>query len=363
MAESLLALRDICVRHGGRTVLEVPRLEIEPGEVLALLGPNGAGKTTLLKVIGLLQLPDAGTVCFKGEVAGSQNALAIRRRIANVFQEPLLLNTTIYQNAALGLRLRGLSREQIDARLKVWLDRLGIAALAARGARTLSGGEAQRTSLARAFAVEPELLLLDEPFSELDPASRESLLRDFQRIVKETGTTAVFVTHDRDEAYALADRVALLQEGRTLQIGSRDDVFLRPVSAAAAEIVGVENRLAGVVLNSAGDRVEISIGGGRLCATGCFESGAAVVACIRAELVLLGGISRNGEMANRLKGRVTEISPGINRHRIGLDCGGLRLVALIDRRAWASLELSAGVEREVVVEAAAVHVIAANRRA
>ena len=260
MAESLLELSDVVVRHGDKVALQIPDLKILPGEVLGLLGPNGAGKTTLLRVMGLLQTPDAGSVKFEGIPVRSANALAIRRRIALVFQEPLLLNNSAYQNAALGLKLRGLRGGEIADRLGPWLDRLGIASLAARSARTLSGGEAQRTSLARALVLEPDLLLLDEPFAALDPGSREALLRDFQHIVNEARVTTVFVTHDRAEAFALADRVGVMADGRMLQLGSREDVFLRPASQTVAEIVGVENCLPGRVQEIDGAFSTIAIG-------------------------------------------------------------------------------------------------------
>lgn len=357
MAESLLTLRNVAVRHGGKLALELARLDVERGEVLAVLGPNGAGKTTLLKVMGLLQIPDWGTVYFDGQAAGARNALAIRRRIASVFQEPLLLNTTVYQNAALGLKLRGWNRAAIGARLDPWLARLAIAPLAGRSARTLSGGEAQRTSLARAFAVEPDLLLLDEPFSALDPAAREALLADFQRIINETKTTTVFVTHDRDEAYLLADRVAILQDGRMLQIGLRDEVFLRPATAGVAETVGIENLVAGVVERSMEGRLEISVGGVRLWAEGRLKPGAAVVACIRAEEVRPSGIGRDSALTNRVTAKVAEVSPGLARQRLRLDCGSFFLVASIDRRAAAASNFSPGVQCTATIDPAAVHVV------
>ena len=187
MAETLLTLRDVAVHHGEHVALQGASLEVYTGDVLALIGPNGAGKSTLLRVMGMLQRPDNGNVLFRGENALNGNPLELRRRIATVFQEPLLLNATVHQNAALGLKLRGVSRREIDRRLGPWLERLGIGHLAARSARTLSGGEAQRTSLARALVLEPELLLLDEPFSALDPGSREALLRDFQGIRPRNG--------------------------------------------------------------------------------------------------------------------------------------------------------------------------------
>jgi tungstate transport system ATP-binding protein len=357
VAESLLDLRDILVRHGDKTVLAVPHLEIEAGEVLALLGPNGAGKTTLLRVIGLLQLPDAGTVHFKGVTAGPHDALAIRRRIANVFQEPLLLNATVNENAGLGLKLRGLNHREVESRIRPWLERLGIAHLAARPAHTLSGGEAQRTSLARALAVEPELLLLDEPFAALDPTTREALLRDFQGIIKDTSATTVFVTHDRNEAFVLADRVGVLVGGHLLQLGSREDVFERPESATVAELIGFENRFSGVVEGQCGDQLEIAIGSCRLYAKGQFKSRSRVVACIRAEDVLLDRPGAEVKSMNRVTGRVAAVSPGLARHRIVLDCEAFHLVVGVDRRKCPNLSLRLGDESAAVFDPAIVHIV------
>src|SRR5262245_24977035 len=231
---------------------------------MAFIRSYRAGKSTLLRVVGMLQRPENGHVLFRGQNALNGNSLELRRHVATVFQEPLLLNATVYQNAALGLKLRGMGQVEIERRLGPWLQRLGIAHLIARSARTLSGGEAQRTSLVRALVLEPELLLLDEPFSALDPATREDLLRDFQGILRETAITAVFVTHDRHEAFGLANRVGVLNQGYLLQIGSRENVFYRPETETVAKIVGIENLLSGVVETSDGDYVTIRIGDRRV---------------------------------------------------------------------------------------------------
>ena len=259
-----------------------------------------------------------------------------------MFQEPLLLNATVHQNAALGLKLRGIGDAEIDRRLGPWLQRLGIEHLAERSARTLSGGEAQRTSLARALVLEPALLLLDEPFSALDPTSREALLGDFQCIVKETGITTVFVTHDRQEAFALANRVGVLNEGYILQLDSRESVFLRPESKSVAEIVGIENRLAGVVETSDGDYVTIKVSDGRIHGNGRFKAGTKVVACIRPEEVSLSGAGREANDLNRLTGKVVGVSSGMTHHRITLDCRGFNLIALVDRRQSFDLQCFCG---------------------
>jgi len=157
--------------------------------------------------------------------------------MASVFQEPLLLNASVYENAALGLKLRRLDGRAAEQRVLPWLERLGIAHLARRQARSLSGGEAQRTSLARAFVLDPELLLLDEPFSALDPPTRDELLLDLETILRETGITTVFVTHDRNEAYMLGNRVAVVIGGRVLQIGATAEVFAQPVNEEVARFV------------------------------------------------------------------------------------------------------------------------------
>ena len=357
MAESLLALRDILLRYGDKTALKVPRLEISSGEALALLGPNGAGKTTLLKVMALLQLPNTGEVYFNGAKAGASNALAIRRRIAMVFQEPLLLNASVYQNAALGLKLRGFPSREIETRLRPWLERLGISHLSARSSRSLSGGEAQRTSLARALALEPELLLLDEPFSALDPTSREVLLRDFQRIMKDTGITTVFVTHDREEAFTLAARVGVMQNGHLAQLGSRESVFMKPNSRTVAQIVGVENCLPGVVEGIDGNFTVIAAHGVRAYTTRRLEVGAKVVACIRAEDIYLSRESCEAEIPNRFTGKIIELLSGMAGHRIVLDCGLLRLVALLARKESLDVAPTEGETLTVRFSPAAVHVI------
>ncbi|MBI3978810.1 MAG: ATP-binding cassette domain-containing protein [Chloroflexi bacterium] len=227
-AEPLLAVAGLRVDRAGRTILDVPSLAVAEGEVLAVLGPNGAGKSTLLRCLALLERPTAGAVGFRGRALSWREAVDYRRRTAMLFQEPLLLDTTVFENVATGLRLRGIPGREIDRRVAAWLDRLGIAGLARRSARTLSGGEARRVSLARALVVEPEVLFLDEPFSALDAPTRAAFAHDLVGLLDEQRTTTVLVTHDQAEARALADRVAVLLDGRVAALGSTADVFERP---------------------------------------------------------------------------------------------------------------------------------------
>jgi tungstate transport system ATP-binding protein len=173
----LLEAKNLEVERGGMITLNVPSLSIQQGEILSLIGSNGAGKTTLLQTLCYLLKPFRGEISFRGErINSNYSALAYRRKLAMVFQEPLLFDTTVFENVASGLRIRGITRGDIPRIVMQQLDRFGIGHLSLRSARKISGGEAQRTSLARAFALQPEVLLLDEPFASLDPPTRESLI-------------------------------------------------------------------------------------------------------------------------------------------------------------------------------------------
>ncbi|HEX2243341.1 MAG TPA: ABC transporter ATP-binding protein [Gammaproteobacteria bacterium] len=358
MAAALLTLRDVIVRYGETIALQIDALELHSGDVLAILGPNGGGKSTLLRVMGLLQRPTQGNVLFRGENASDGNSLRLRRCIASVFQEPLLLNTTVYENAALGLKLRGFGGREISQRLDPWLERLGIAHLRRRNARSLSGGEAQRTSLARALALEPEILLLDEPFAALDPASREALLRDFAPILNENKITTVFVTHDRNEAFGLGARIAVLREGRVAQMGAREEVFDRPSNEAVAEVVGIENRLSGVVEDCAGDLARVRIKQISLKVAGQFEPGARVVLCLRPECITISRSNDPAANSNRLTGVIVKaISSGMMQQRITLDCDGIRFVALIERQSCVNLKLAQGERVTITFRFSAAHII------
>jgi tungstate transport system ATP-binding protein len=228
-------VRDLVVRRGGREILHVDHLAIQRGEILVLVGPNGAGKSTLLTTLALIERPTGGVIELDGlPVDWRSGALAARRRLAVVFQEPLLFDTTVSENVATGLKLRGVSHREQLPRVQHWLEQFGIGRLAGRQARTLSGGEAQRVSLARALVLEPELLLLDEPFAALDAPSRESLADDLLPLLRETATTTVLVTHDRDEARELGDRIGVIVDGQLAQLDTPERVLAEPANDAVA---------------------------------------------------------------------------------------------------------------------------------
>ena len=237
---AVLSIRDVCHRRRGRLVLSVDELELAPGERLAVLGQNGAGKTTLLRLAAGLENPTSGVVEIDG-VQTTEADAELRRRVGYATQRPGLLSTTVLGNVELPLRWRGVARAQRSATALRALERLGVAHLAERPAFALSGGEAQRVSLARAIAVDPEVLLLDEPAAGLDAQARQSFLDDLEAALADRKTTVVHVSHRAEEALRLADRVAVLVEGAIQQLDDPATVALRPASANVARLVGYDN--------------------------------------------------------------------------------------------------------------------------
>jgi tungstate transport system ATP-binding protein len=237
----MIEIRELQVMRGGRIVLEVGHLRIEKNEVLAIVGPNGAGKSTLLLALARLIKPERGDILFNGHPVAGEPDLTYRRRIALVLQDPLLFDISVFDNVSSGLRFRHLSKGDIQPRVEVWLERLGIAHLKNRRASELSGGEGQRVSLARALVLEPELLLLDEPFGALDPPTRNRLLDDLRRILPESGTTTIFITHNLPEARQLAGRMAIIVSGRVRQIGSVTDILNAPADEDVRSFLAAEN--------------------------------------------------------------------------------------------------------------------------
>ena len=230
MIDALLTASDLLVRRGGVPVLDIPHLAVGRNEKLAVVAPNGGGKSSLLLSLAALIPREQGRLVFAGDEVLPGRETAYRRRIAMLFQEPLLFDTTVLANVAEGLRIRGVAKAEARDRAEASLELFSVSHLATRSAHKLSGGEAQRVSLARAFAVKPELILLDEPFSSLDLPTRIRLADDFGRILHDSGTAAIIATHDRIEALRLVDRLAVLDRGRIIQEGRPEEVLANPAN-------------------------------------------------------------------------------------------------------------------------------------
>lgn len=224
----MIKIRDLLIQRNKRDVLCVDSLDIQRGETLTIVGPNGAGKSTLLLALAHLLKPARGDIKFDGKSVNKWNDLEYRRKISFVFQAPLLMDMTVEQNVALGLKFRGASKEETRQRVGRWIKVMGIEPLSKRRAGQLSGGEAQRVSLARAFVLEPELLLLDEPFAALDPPTRAKLIEDLSVILDKEHRTAVFVTHNLSEAARLNHRIAVVIEGKLRQVGRAKQIKISP---------------------------------------------------------------------------------------------------------------------------------------
>ncbi len=221
----------------GQEALRGVSLTVARGESLALLGPSGSGKTTLLKLVNRLAEPTAGTVEVAGASVAGLDPIALRRSIGYVIQEVgLMPHLDVLANVALGLRLRGVGRADRDGRAAAWLEKVGLppATFARRLPHQLSGGQRQRVGVARAFATEPTVVLMDEPFGALDPVLRRDLGDEFRDLQRRLGTTVVIVTHDAPEALRLADRLALMERGSLVQHGTADDLLNRPASTFVA---------------------------------------------------------------------------------------------------------------------------------
>ncbi|MCQ8902798.1 MAG: phosphate ABC transporter ATP-binding protein [Methanothrix sp.] len=218
----MIQLEDVSVERNGRQILKDINIEVRTGETLGIIGPTGAGKTTLLRVMDLIEVPSKGRVLFRGEAPKNESEkLAARRRIGVVFQRPLMLRGTVYDNVAYGLRIRRLSKDEIDKRVKAALSDVGLEGYERRPARMLSGGEMQRVALARALAISPEILLLDEPTANLDPRT-SYVIEDLISSAKMRGMTVVISTHDLPQAVRLADRIVIIMDGRVVSSGSPD---------------------------------------------------------------------------------------------------------------------------------------------
>ncbi len=329
-------------------------IEVRPGEVLALLGPNGAGKSTLLRCLAGLAAVDAGRIMIDSNVVDDPVVTAFvepeDRSVGFVFQNYVLFeHMTVAENVAFGLRASGTPKARALATAHDWLKRVGLAELAAVRPKALSGGQAQRVALVRALATSPRVLLLDEPLAALDVGTRATVRRDLHRHLESFEGMAILVTHDPVDAYALADRVAILDAGRIVQIGTLAEVTARPRSRYVADLVGVNlvsgDVSEGVLATSSGARVVIAD-----------APAGPSLAIIRPHSISLVRDHPEGSSARNVwAGTVAEIDRLGERARVSID-GFLPLTAEITVAALEAMQLRSGDDLFATVKATDIEV-------
>ncbi len=298
----IVAVDGVVKRFGAFTAVDRIDLAIGDGELFTLLGPSGCGKTTLLRLLAGFYQPDAGEIRFGQRVVSGLPPYA--RNIGMVFQNYALWpHMTVAQNVSYGLRLRNLPAAEVRARLDEGLRKVNLAGFESRHPGQLSGGQQQRVALARALVLEPDLLLLDEPLSNLDAKIRVQVRAEIKKLQRELAITTIYVTHDQEEALSLSDRVAVMKDGRVLQVGVPKALYERPRTRFVADFVGTNNLLDGSVRERRGEEMLVETPLGALRAIGDGTVGGRCVVAIRPENVAIGA-GAPASAANAVRGRV-----------------------------------------------------------
>lgn len=344
---------------GGRTIIDVDAFAVDAGETVAILGPNGAGKSTLFRLLLLLERPDAGTIRYRGRPVTRADRPA---GMAGVFQHPHLFAGTVRANVSLAARFTGAGAADRTERVDGALALLGLTMLAGRDVRTLSGGEARRVAVARAFATLPAVLLLDEPTANLDVNVKRAFRADLERATRGRGCAVVVVTHDPADAFALADRIAVMEAGRIVQMGTPEDLVLRPATPFVAAFTGADLLLDGTVEAVEDGLVLLRTPGGARVHGLAMDTPAAgdpAHASYRPEDVTLVAGSPRTSAVNRYAVTVRSLTTTGPMVRVGLD-GPLELVALVTRQSVEALELAPGRTLEAHLKATAVRIYPAG---
>jgi iron(III) transport system ATP-binding protein len=311
-----ISIERVSKRYGSVSAVRDLSLEVRDREFVTLLGPSGCGKTTLLRLVAGFLTPDEGIIRIDGQTLSSPDAVVPpeRRGMGMVFQSYAIWpHKTVYENVAFGLEVRGVRRAEARERVARMLQLVNLAGLEQRLPGELSGGQQQRVALARSLVVEPTILLLDEPLSNLDAKLRERMRWELKDLQRRTGITFVYVTHDQGEAMALSDRIAVLHGGVLLQAGPPREVYARPSSREVADFMGLVNLLPGQVVGTRGDGSLVSVAGGapvRLSGTPALGVGTAVQVAIRPESLRLAsdGAAAVDGTHGVLRGKIAELT-------------------------------------------------------
>jgi molybdate transport system ATP-binding protein len=327
-------------------------LDIAAGEYFVILGPTGAGKTVLLETLAGLFRHSSGQIILDGEDVSWYPPE--QRGIGFVYQDYALFpHLTLRQNVAFGLRLRRVEAAALERRVMEIAEMLQIERLLHRRPDTLSGGEQQRAALARALVVEPRLLLLDEPLSALDPETREALRREVASVHRQLKTTTLHVTHDFEEAIALGERIAVMNEGRIVQVGSPEEIFRKPVSEFVARFVGVRNIFVGTARVTQDGYAVMSLDGAEIMAATNLKG--SVHVSIRPEEIVISRQRQESSAQNSLVGRIVNIADRGAVVWVTV-CVPPEFTSMITKRSLEEMRLREGMDVHVSFKASAVHV-------
>ncbi|MFQ5816156.1 MAG: ABC transporter ATP-binding protein [Candidatus Hydrothermarchaeaceae archaeon] len=359
----MIKVENLCKHYDGKELLGDINFNVGKREIFAIIGPSGAGKTTLLRLLDLLDTPTEGRIILDGLEATEKERLELRRRMAMVFQGAPMLNASVFDNVAYGLKIRKVAADEMKNRVKTALELVDLEGYEGRNAKTLSGGEAQRVAFAMATVIQPETLLMDEPTANLDPIN-EAMVEEIIKRINGLGITIVLATHKQAEAMRLAHRVAVLNKGRIEQIGTPEEIFHKPRTLFVAGFVGTKNIFKGTIVESdeAGNRSVIDFKGLRIeLPYRGVKAGAEVHFCIRPEEIMLLREDRpiTSRHPNIFKSRITDVHPmGSAMFRLGVKVNDdVYFVVDVPRHVMSKMKLERGKEPRISLKASSCHVI------
>jgi tungstate transport system ATP-binding protein len=337
---NILSVKNLSVKKSNKEIINIEDFTITEGSITSIIGENGAGKTTFILTMAGLLKPSTGTIFFKNKMIKDMLLSEYRKNISIVFQENLLINDTVYNNIAMGLKFRKFHISSIEKKVDDILHRFKISHLKYQKANTLSGGEAKRVSIARALVIEPQILFLDEPFSSLDTLSKEDIITDMIKVLKDNKITVVMSTHDKYEAFRLSDSIIVLEKGKIIQKGLKEEIIKHPANSFVASFVGVENIIEGIIIEKKSGSFIAQVKNKYIEGIGDFDVGNKVLLCIRPENIFISRYLSESDTSARniFRGKIIEILDYGHFYRVTIDCG-FNLISYITKTSLINLSL------------------------